>query len=254
MDRMPLSIVQKRSFRRNGFLVLPDFSPPAEVMVIRQVLEGLFSRQIGRSEGDLLDFAAVEFDPARPVMPQLLRPVRYAAELAETAFRTRAQLVARHLLGPDAAFQFDHAIVKPPRDGCATPWHQDIAFHPPEDRHRNLTIWMALQDVDERNGCLRYLPGSHRGRLYSHRPIGGDARLHGLEAIDVTAADPVAAPLPAGGVVVHDSRTLHGAGPNLSEAPRWSYAAVFRRPGRGRLHGWRYGPLLSDPLASFLRG
>jgi hypothetical protein len=243
---------QRRAFRRNGFLALPHFARAKEVAEIRAILETLFARQAGLEQGHLIDFAAPSFDPAQPRMPQLLYPLDHAPALRATALHDRVHALAREMLGADAIFAFDHAIIKPAHDGSETPWHQDIAFHDPWDRHLNLTFWMPLQDVGLENSCLHFLPGSHRGRLEPHRPINGDPRIHGLEAPAVSGKGAVAVPLPAGGLSIHESRTLHYAGPNRSTVPRWSYALAFKRRRRDWLHRWRFGPWLRDPLAGLL--
>lgn len=244
---------QRRAFRRDGFLALPEFASPAEVAELRAILGRLFSRRAGLAEGHLIDFVAPEIDFDRPHMLQLRYPCDHATELETLAVRARAHEMARQILGADAIFAFDHAIIKPPHDGSPTPWHQDIAFHDAWDRHLNLTFWIPLQDVGRDNGCLHYLPGSHRGRLEPHRPIGGDARIHGLEVPRLSSQGAVAVLLPAGGLSIHESRTLHYAGPNRSAAPRWSYALAFKRRRRDWLHRWRFGPLLRDPLAGLIR-
>jgi ectoine hydroxylase-related dioxygenase (phytanoyl-CoA dioxygenase family) len=247
-----LSAQQRQRFRRDGVLVLPQLAPPAEVAEIRAILEALLAGEAMRQAGHVLDFAAPDYDPHHQRMPQLLCPSEYATALRATRFRAQAHDLARQLLGAAAIFSFDHAMMKPAHDGAATPWHQDIVFHNPADRHRNLTFWMALQDVDAHSGCLRFIPRSHRRRLEPHRPIGGDPRTHGREAPAISGAGAVSAPLPAGGLTIHDSRTVHGAWPNRSARPRWSYAVIFRLPRGDWLHGWRFGPLLRDPLAGFI--
>jgi ectoine hydroxylase-related dioxygenase (phytanoyl-CoA dioxygenase family) len=82
-----------------------------------------------------------------------------------------------------------------------------------------------LQEATTENGCMHFVPGSHRGEVVPHRPIGGDPRVHGLEVepgvVDVSTA--VACPLPAGGATIHASRTLHYTSPNRSTGHRRAY-------------------------------
>ena len=177
-------------------------------------------------------------------MPQFMMPSRYVPALRSTLLHHRATIVAQSLLGPAAKMLFDHALLKPPLEGPATPWHQDGAFHRRGHRYRTLTLWMPLHDVDEESGCLRFVPGSHLGGVHSHRHLGDDARVHALEAVEPDLTGAVYAPLPAGGISVHDDRILHGAGPNRSDRPRRAYAMVFgvrTTTVQGRQHGWNVG-------------
>ena len=75
---------------------------------------------------------------------------------------------------------------------------------------------------------MAYIPGSHKGKVLPHSFPGGDARIHALECVGgFDPKDAVVCPLPAGGCVVHNQRTLHGAGPNISDSVRMAYVLIF---------------------------
>ena len=118
-------------------------------------------------------------------------------------------------------------MLKPARIGAETPWHQDEAFFPIYTNYQSITIWMPLQPVDWSNGCMEFIAGSHTGNVLPHRRLNNDPRLHGLEACGADVSQPVCCPLPAGGATIHHCRTLHHAGPNLSDGPRRAYALGF---------------------------
>ena len=230
-------------FWRDGYLVLPPLSPPEEVAHLVGLYDGMFARAAGRAEGDYFDFASAEGSTRAPSVPQVLNPSRYEPTFAETAFRVQAAAIARQLLGPRAELVFEYAMLKPPRSGGPTPWHQDEAFYSVLNNFRSITFWMPLQDVALENGCMRFVPGSHRGPLLEHRAIGNDPRVHGLEAIGVALDAGVVCPLPAGAATVHECGTLHAAGPNLSDVPRRAYAVAFGvkswRNVQWREHPWK---------------
>ena len=120
--------------------------------------------------------------------------------------------------------------MKPALDGPATPWHQDEAFHDPAFDYEEISIWLALQPVNEVNGCMQFLPGTHR-EVLPHCSPNDDPRVHGLECragFDPGAA--VTCPLPAGGCTIHTGRTLHAAGPNRSAEPRLAYVLTYLLP------------------------
>ncbi|MEO6907967.1 MAG: phytanoyl-CoA dioxygenase family protein, partial [Abditibacteriaceae bacterium] len=84
-------------------------------------------------------------------------------------------------------------------------------------------IWMPLQEATLENGCMQFIPGSHKLEVLPHQSIGNDPRVHGLEVcapnnIDFSKAVPC--PIPAGGATLHPGRTLHYAGANKSSEPR----------------------------------
>ena len=129
----------------------------------------------------------------------------------------------------------NHAINKPPRDGAPTPWHQDEAYWDPHADHTAISVWVPLQDVDESNGCMAFVPGSHREPVLPHRLIHPDA--HGLRLADDTEpAGAVACPIPTGSATVHAGRTLHYAGPNRTDRPRTARRLRVRPPTGAARH------------------
>src|SRR5207248_4017516 len=133
--------------------------------------------------------------------------------------RTAAQdLVTRLLPGePAPAFSFDMLISKPAGMLEETPWHQDWAYSKMPFAEpgspvsiRSATVWVPLDDVDEENGCMQFVPGAHR-TLRRHFIASGDPDYEGrLLATDDFEADEVAVcPVPAGGCTVHTEGTLH---------------------------------------------
>jgi ectoine hydroxylase-related dioxygenase (phytanoyl-CoA dioxygenase family) len=220
-----------------GYLVIDRITDADDVQHIRRICQGLFETKAGFEEGRQFDMVGAD-DADGPKLPQLEHARIYAPELRETRFFANAHALARELLGPEVRFGFDHIIMKPAFDGASTPWHQDEAFRDPAFDYQEVSIWMPLQDVDERNGCMAFIPASNRGEVLPHRSPNDDIRVHAVECYaGFNPRDAVACPLPAGGCTVHTGRTLHGAGPNHSDAPRYAYVLVFdlpRRPRRGR--------------------
>lgn len=220
-------------FREQGFLAIPQITTPEEVAWVRGLYDQLFERRAGWERGDFFDFAGDDYlqDPA---LPQLLSPSRYQPELIDTQFRANACAMAVQLLGPKAELVFEHAMLKPARTGSETPWHQDEAFFPKFTDYHSITFWMPLQPVDANSGCLDFIPGSHKRPLLPHRSIGDNPRVHGLEALGADGSGKVSCPLDEGGATIHHYRTLHHAGPNLSDGPRRAYALGFG------VRSWRY--------------
>jgi ectoine hydroxylase-related dioxygenase (phytanoyl-CoA dioxygenase family) len=119
--------------------------------------------------------------------------------------------------------------MKPPQYGAATPWHQDEAYFNPAQIHNNLSVWIPLQEATVENGCMQFIPGSHK-EVLPHHHIGHDPDVPGLEIDQIEPENAVACPIPAGGATIHNCRTLHYAGPNLSDIPRRAYVLIFGTP------------------------
>lgn len=251
---LPAAAVQR--FHDDGFLVVSEPCERAELAHIHALLRALLERRAGRDEGNQLDMLGLDQQPAESVQPQILKPSLYAPALLRTRHFARAQAMARQLLGADANFSFDHAILKPAGKVAATPWHQDEAHGFDHDLHyEQVSVWMPLQDVREENGCMRYVPGSHHGPVLPHRSPEGDERVHALEcepgSFDESAA--TAQPVPAGACILHAGRTLHAALANRSTADRLAYVLVFRAPPVARGEPARFAWLERKRTASLER-
>lgn len=215
---------------RDGYFAVQNLISAEEAQRIRAILLKLLEQRAGFEQGAFLDLVGAESTGTHR-LPQILRPSDYSRELHESEFFKRATELARSLLGPSARFASDHTILKPARVGPETPWHQDEAFRDPGMDWHEISIWLALQPVDVSNGCMQFVPGSHRVGILPHRPLGNDSRVHALECYTgFDRADAVPCPLPVGGCTVHTARTLHYAGPNLSDQDRVCYVLIFDLP------------------------
>src|SRR5690606_6148058 len=103
--------------------------------------------------------------------------------------------------------------------------HQDWSFVD-EDLHRSVGLWVPLVDVDEANGTLYVLPGSHRV-LRQVRPAPGlpAGAPNPVTELDFDDLDPV--PLRVGQAIAYDQAVVHGSPPNRTDAPRPAVALNF---------------------------
>ena len=85
-----LSAEQIASFREKGYLPLDAITTPEEVERLRAIFERLFAERAGWKKGKSFDLAGTDSADAKPVLPQILNPVEFAPELAETLVRRNA--------------------------------------------------------------------------------------------------------------------------------------------------------------------
>lgn len=128
--------------------------------------------------------------------------------------------VAEQILGPDIALFTTYIISKRPGDGLPVDWHQDAAFFPIEPME-TFTLWLAVDDSDVENGCMRVLPGTHKDRrVWPHKvdQESGTTLPLALEGLDLSDARDVE--VKAGAFSVHDTFILHGSNANRSSRRR----------------------------------
>ena len=129
---------------------------------------------------------------------------------------------ASQLLGGAVRFWHDQLFVKPPHYGGVVAWHQDYSYWTRTQPMAHLSCWIGLDDSTRENGCVHYVPGSHRWNLL---PITGLA--NDMNAIQSLLTDeqknefkPVAVELKAGECSFHHPLMVHGSYENRSNQSR----------------------------------
>ena len=127
--------------------------------------------------------------------------------------------VAEQILGPDISLFTVYAICKPPFDGRPVKWHQDAAYFPIEPME-TFTLWLAVDDSNSINGCMKVLPSSHKSKKivnHSFNSNDGSVLVQSVPGIDLNGA--VDVEVPAGYYSVHDPFLLHGS--NKNKSSKW---------------------------------
>lgn len=152
---MPLSDAQLRAFERDGFLVLPSLFSPREVELLRAALVPLFREETPANVREK------QSGEVRTAMGLHLRSAIYA----NLVRHPRLIGPAFQLLGDRLYAQQVKVNVKAAFDGEAWQWHYDFATHHHDDgvpEPLALNLHVFLDDVNEFNGPLHFIPGSHR--------------------------------------------------------------------------------------------
>lgn len=214
-----LTQAQKDFYAAEGYLMVENAVTPEELARLREITHDLIgeSRQIAQSD-DRFDLDAGH-SPDNPRLTRIKLPHRQHPFFWDLLRNSGITRVLNDLLGPDTTLLTSKLNTKAPGGGRAVEWHQDWAFYP----HTNddlLAFGLMLEDVDEANGPLMVIPGTHRGPILSHHA-------NGVFAGAIDPDDPLFQPEKAvvltgkaGSMTVHHARALHGSAPNMSDRNR----------------------------------
>jgi hypothetical protein len=176
-------------------------------------------------------------------------------------------MAASQLFGDHAVrFWHDQLFYKPPHNGGVVAWHQDYSYWTRTGPIQHLTCWVGLDATNTENGCLHYIPGSHRWGLLEKPVLTGemDGLLAFLTAEQKSQFKPVPVEMKAGEAVFHHPLMVHGSFRNNSDRPRRGVVINVFRDGTksnsdevllhgvppisaGNAMGGRFFPLLFDP-------
>jgi phytanoyl-CoA hydroxylase len=214
----------KLDFDRDGYVFIRGFLSTDELTAFKSGLDRYISErvpQIPRTDVYYEDRNKPE------TLKQMARIKEHDPYFAALIYRPKWSGLAEALLADDVVPQELEWFNKPPRIGKFTPPHQD-GYYFMLDPNEAVTMWLALDPVDEGNGCVRYIPGSHRKGL---RPHGRTEVLGFSQGItDYADADRAAeVPMVAGpgDLLVHHAVTVHRADGNPSERNRRSIGLIY---------------------------
>ena len=210
---------QLESYRQDGFVFPLDLFSTEETEVIRSEL------------------FHVEEDSQDPLTLK-----RYLSLNAHYVFPFAAR-VASHpplldavesILGPNLMVWGSELFAKDGHSPSYVSWHQDLTYWGLGATDHQVTAWLALSDVDQSNGCMRFVPGSHKpvellDPIETFAPNNELSRgqelpltIHDDQTVDVCLA--------AGQVSLHHGRLYHASGPNESHQRRLGLTIRYITP------------------------
>lgn len=196
---------QIRSFDRDGFVFPLTIFDADEMAGIRAHFDALLARTLAAG-GDSYSISSAHLKSGR-CWDLMVHP--------------RIVACVRDLLGDDVVAWGCHFFCKLPRDGRTVAWHQDCSYWPLTPT-KTVTAWLAIDDADRGNACMKFLPGSHReGQLPFRDSDQGEGNVLDQTVEDVARwGAPVFDELRAGQMSLHSDLLLHGSDANESDRRR----------------------------------
>ncbi len=215
-----------RFYRTNGFVQLDGVLTADAIAPLQDEIDRIY-----RSGQGGIHNSAGRSAYAR-VLDQRVNLWRDSSIMRAFVFDPRLAEIARRLAGVDAVrLWHDQALLKQPGDSRPTPWHQDLPYWPMNEPGA-LSLWLALDDVDERNGAMSFVPGSQRvGSLPGINLVDPQDIFAMVPKGELAGVRPVTVRLRAGGCTFHHGQTFHYAGANGTDRPRRAMVIIYMPDG-----------------------
>lgn len=213
---------QKRYFESNGFLPYGPLITPQRVNQIGDALDAIASGEIEYPAELIRWEPAAETLAGKAARKDLVRQIRYPHRHVPLFFEHATDPVIldviEDLIGPDIVLYNTQALLKPPFHGVSQPWHQDSAYWPIQP-FQLLSCWIAIDEATVENGCMQFIPGTHKRGLLEHKAgrtlsnaSGGTAAA--TQELDVDTTQAVSVPAKPGYGSFHHCLTVHGTTDN----------------------------------------
>lgn len=213
-------------FEEYGYLAGVDLLDGVQVEMLRGDLAAIMQPEMS-GDPRFYEYNLNESADPSKVLFHALGAWRVSRAFHDLIFLPRLAACFRQLLRGQPRFWHDQVFVKPANDGAVVAWHQDYSYWTRTVPNAHMTCWIGLDDSTVENGCVHYVPGSHRWPLLPRGGLSDDMRSifdHLIEE-QKAAFEPVAIELMAGQASFHHSMTVHGSYENRS--PRSRRAAVI---------------------------
>ncbi len=222
MGQWSLTPEQVAAYHRDGYLAGVRVLDASQVEALRAELQTFFQ---SNHEGHELwyEYHTNESASTDTVLFHALGAWRIGRAFHDLLWNPAFTVPASQLLDGSVRFWHDQLFCKPARHGGVVAWHQDYSYWTRTSPLAHLTCWIGLDDADEANGAVQYVPGSHRWNLLPITGLAGN-----MDAIREVLNDeqweqfqkPVCTRLKAGEATFHHPLMVHGSRENFTDRSR----------------------------------
>lgn len=224
MDWQKNSGQLKAAFDRDGFVVIPGFYTPQETATLNTHINRFITETLPQLPSDAA-FYEVKEQPES--IMRLQGMASYDDHFKKLTESDRFAKLAELLLDDRVISKNMEWFTKPARSDAETPPHQD-GFYFMLEPNEALTLWLALDTVNDKNGCIHYVRGSHRLGMRPHDQTAVFGFSLGVTDYgEADYQDEAAIHAAPGDMIVHHCMTIHRAGANTTANPRRALGLVY---------------------------
>jgi ectoine hydroxylase-related dioxygenase (phytanoyl-CoA dioxygenase family) len=268
-EKYRLTEEQVAFFHENGYVKGVKVLEPNEVEVLREELAKLVE-PTPEERALFYEFHSNESANPNTTLFHARGAWRVGRALHDILWNPRFTVPASQLLGGPVRFWHDQLFCKPAGHGGVVAWHQDYSYWTRTQPMQHLTCWIGLDEATTENGCMVYVPKSHRWPLLPVTGLAGD--MHAIETVlsDEQKAEfrqQVTVELPLGYAAFHHPLLVHGSYENRSTRSRRAIVLNTVRDGvrsdsndplldgvppvpKGQPLGGQFFPLLYTPVGN----
>ncbi len=214
-----------RSFEEDGFLILDRLFTEEEIAPVSEEIDCIIQGKV-----DYVPPKDIVYEPGSPPrVRNVFRIHLYNPFFMGMAKHPKIVSVVERLLGRPLRLYSSQLFAKPAAVGTVVPLHQDMPYWPFAP-FELLSCWIALDDSNTENGCVRFKVSSHKLGLLKHFPSNVKGNSLALEDERIAGFPERVVEVPRGSCVLHHCLTAHWSEPNRSTHPRRGLIMMYMSP------------------------
>ena len=205
-------------YQTNGYIVVENVISAKDIAELRKITDEFVDKSSEVTEHTNVFDLEPGHTPESPQLRRIKNPVALHPIYDRMLRHDYILDSVAQLIGPNIRYDTSKLNMKSAGVGSPVEWHQDFAFAADVTNDDMLSVGLAIDDMTRDNGCLLFIPGSHKGPVYNHHQ--NDVFVGAITNPDFTPDNAVPIEVKAGGITIHHTRTLHASAPNLSGQSR----------------------------------
>ena len=223
-------------YEQNGYLVKKGLISADLLALVNSEIDQLHQR-MATEIPDGVGISWEEYVHTEPEKPKYIRQLMHSEVVSSglnQILRSDAVLdVVEALLGPNISLFHSKLLMKAAEYGTITPWHQDYSYWKnPENQPLMINCTLSIDAATEENGCIQFVPGSHKGELIEHDRASTSFGLF-LPGFFKSRADAVAIETEPGDCTFFGPLVIHGSAANPSPAHRRANTFAYNATNNG---------------------
>ena len=223
-----LAPYEKQHYVENGYVLVKAVFSRDEAAYFRREVHDIAQRLLENQADDVVNQGWSSGAKVTDLPRELLHCHNvqfHSSAFARLLVDPRLTDRAADIIGDNVQLHHTKIFIKPPEKGAPFPMHQDAPYFPHEN-HSMIAAIIHFDDASIEKGCVRVVPGSHRGGVRDHLSDGG----HHLPPDQFPVEDSTPCPAEAGDVLFFSYLTIHGSGLNTSQEARTTLLVQMRDP------------------------
>ena len=222
---MKINNHQIESYKNNGYAVFCEFFSDEELLNIQKHVDYFISDIVPTMPRNQVYYEDIK---NKKSLKQIQMIFKYHSFFDDLINKSKIYKVTETLLGEKPKSINLQYFDKPPKFSKPTPPHQDGYYFKIKPM-KAITLWLALDDVNESNGGIQYYSGSHQKGLRNHFRSGvlGFSQSLPLDDSILMDSEKIRPCCQAGTLLAHDALMMHSADKNQSNLPRRSLGFIY---------------------------